>query len=115
MTPAGPPPTMTTSKSADKPMPSPLPNLQERCAAPYPCGNARKLHASADRPPQEDEDAGADEAGDQVTEPATKCDTKYPKQPVRQRGTHDAKNDVHEDARAGLHEHLGKPACQTAY
>jgi hypothetical protein len=67
-----------------------------------------------DRSPDCDDDASADEACDQVTNPAAKGHTKKSEKPICERGTEDSENDVHKDAGPTFHEHLGEPARQAA-
>src|SRR5581483_939685 len=67
-----------------------------------------------DRSPECDDDASADKARDQVTQPAAKGHTKKSKEPICQRGTDDSENDVHKNAGPTFHEHLCQPARQAA-
>jgi hypothetical protein len=64
--------------------------------------------AALDGAPQENQDAGTDEAGDQIAKPS--AEAKKAQQEISYRGSDDAEHDIHEYAGAGLHEHLGKPA-----
>src|SRR5690606_6991437 len=59
-------------------------------------------------------DAGADDAGDQVTDPARELDTEDRKQGVGDNGADNAQNDVHEKPLIGPHQLLGNPTGETA-
>src|SRR5690606_27333253 len=65
-------------------------------------------------PADGDNDAGTDEAGDQITDPAAERDAEQSENQAGQNRSDDAENDIHQHAPARLHEHAGKPAGNAA-
>jgi hypothetical protein len=77
-------------------------------------GWRRVSGAPLDRAPEENQNAGTDETGDEIANPSSKGDAKKAQQEISYRGSDDAEHDVHEYAGTALHEHLGKPAGKAA-
>jgi hypothetical protein len=68
----------------------------------------------ADCPSDKDENACADEAGDQVADPTGEGDANEAEQPTRQSCANDAEHYVHQKPHLTFHELLGEPARDTA-
>ncbi|MDR6899930.1 hypothetical protein J2W52_001518 [Rhizobium miluonense] len=71
---------------------------------------------SPDQSPDENKNAGADEASDQIVQPymERQRDAEGTEQPAGDERANNAEDDVHDDAGVALHDHLGEPASQTA-
>jgi len=64
--------------------------------------------AASEGPANGDEDTGADEAGDEITEPAGQNDSKHRKDGVGDDGADDSKKDVHENTHIAFHDLFGE-------
>jgi hypothetical protein len=69
--------------------------------------------SAPESPADKDEDAGADEAGDEITEPTLQNDSKYRKDSVGDDRADDSKKDVHENTHIAFHELFGEPPGDT--
>src|SRR6185312_13746142 len=70
---------------------------------------------SPDQSPHRYQDTCADKPGNQIAEPSGEHHTEDTEDGISDNRPHDAKNDIHEDASAALHKHLGKPSGKAAY
>ena len=61
-----------------------------------------------------DQEAGSDEARDQITQPSAKGDAEEGQDKVGDDGADNTEKNVHQHAHVALHEHLGEPAGDAA-
>src|SRR5690606_9074566 len=67
-----------------------------------------------DGAPDHDDDASANETGNEIADPAAEGDAEQPEDKARENGANDTQDDVLEHAAARIHEHAGQPTGDAA-